>query len=162
VPSRIYIFLWLLANNKTLTRDNLEKRRELNDKICLFCTEVETISHLFYECCVAKRIWEVMAEITDVPLITDFESMAKWWIRGEKCNPDNVIYAVVLSSLWKLKISLCFQGDGVRRLLVSCTKLMGELNTTEQLRRCCAAGDLGRELEVRGTRRERAIGLEAT
>jgi hypothetical protein len=91
-------------------------RRELNDKICLFCTEVETISNLFYECCVAKRIWEVMAEITDVPLITDFESMAKWWIRGKKCNPDNVIYAVVLSSLWKLKISLCFQGDGVRRL----------------------------------------------
>jgi hypothetical protein len=84
VSSRIYIFLWLLANNKTLIRDNLEKRRELNDKICLFCTEVETVSHLFYECCVAKRIWEVIAEITDLPLITDFESMAKWWIRGKK------------------------------------------------------------------------------
>ena len=27
VPSRIHVFLWLLANNKLLTRDNLSKRR---------------------------------------------------------------------------------------------------------------------------------------
>jgi hypothetical protein len=124
VTSRIHIFLWLLANNKTLTRDNLEKTRELNDKTCLFCTELESVSHLFYECCVARRIWEVIAEVTDLPLITDFESMAKWWIKGKKCNSVNVIYDAVLWSLWKLRNSLCFQGqcwDGVRRLLVSCT-----------------------------------------
>jgi hypothetical protein len=49
VPSRIHIFLWLLANNKTLTRDNLAKRKELNDKTCLFCAEYELVRHLFYE-----------------------------------------------------------------------------------------------------------------
>jgi hypothetical protein len=27
VPPRVHIFLWLLANNKTLTRDNLAKRK---------------------------------------------------------------------------------------------------------------------------------------
>jgi hypothetical protein len=27
VPPRVHIFLWLLANNKILTRDNLAKRR---------------------------------------------------------------------------------------------------------------------------------------
>jgi hypothetical protein len=27
VPSRVHIFLWLLSNNKTLTRDNLKKGR---------------------------------------------------------------------------------------------------------------------------------------
>jgi hypothetical protein len=31
VPSRLHIFLWLLANNKTLTRHNLAKRRSLDD-----------------------------------------------------------------------------------------------------------------------------------
>jgi hypothetical protein len=30
------VFLWLLANNKVLTRDNLAKRRAVNDKTCLF------------------------------------------------------------------------------------------------------------------------------
>jgi hypothetical protein len=36
VPSRLHVFLWLLANNKVLTRDNLAKRRAVNDKTCLF------------------------------------------------------------------------------------------------------------------------------
>jgi hypothetical protein len=36
VPSRLHVFLWLLANNKVLTRDNLVKRRPVNDKTCLF------------------------------------------------------------------------------------------------------------------------------
>jgi hypothetical protein len=64
-----------------------------------------------FEYCVARRIWEVIVEITDLPLITDFESMAKWWIRGKKCNSINVLYTVVLWSLWKLRNSLCFQGQ---------------------------------------------------
>lgn len=28
IPLRIHIFLWLLSNNKLLTRDNLSKRRD--------------------------------------------------------------------------------------------------------------------------------------
>jgi hypothetical protein len=36
VPPIIQIFLWLLAKNKSLTRDNLAKRREVADKTCLF------------------------------------------------------------------------------------------------------------------------------
>jgi hypothetical protein len=54
VPPRLHIFLWLLANNKVLTRDNLSKRRELNDVSCLFCTEDESVHHLFFGCCVKK------------------------------------------------------------------------------------------------------------
>lgn len=42
VPPRIHIFLWLLANNKLLTRDNLAKRREVADKTCLFCSDHES------------------------------------------------------------------------------------------------------------------------
>jgi hypothetical protein len=30
----VHIFLWLLANNKTLTRDNLAKRRKVDDETC--------------------------------------------------------------------------------------------------------------------------------
>jgi hypothetical protein len=49
IPLRLHIFLWLLANNKTLTRDNLDKRKSLDDKTCLFCSEPESMSHLFSE-----------------------------------------------------------------------------------------------------------------
>jgi hypothetical protein len=48
VPSRVPIFLWLLANNKVLTRDNLAKRRSVDDKSCIFCSDDESVSHLFF------------------------------------------------------------------------------------------------------------------
>jgi hypothetical protein len=48
VPPRINFFLWLLSNNKLLTRDNLGKRRKVDDQTCLFCNEPESISHLFF------------------------------------------------------------------------------------------------------------------
>jgi hypothetical protein len=47
VLPRVHIFLWLLANNKTLTRDNLAKRRKVENESCLFCSERESVRHLF-------------------------------------------------------------------------------------------------------------------
>jgi hypothetical protein len=48
IPSRVHIFLWLLANNKVLTRDNLAKRKSVDDKTCMFCFEFESMCHLFF------------------------------------------------------------------------------------------------------------------
>jgi hypothetical protein len=39
VPPRLHIFLWLLVNNKILTRDNLAKRKKIEDLSCLFCSD---------------------------------------------------------------------------------------------------------------------------
>jgi hypothetical protein len=55
-PPRVYIFLWLLVNNKTLTRDNLVKRRNLDDKTCVFYNEPESVTHLFFQCCVTQAM----------------------------------------------------------------------------------------------------------
>jgi hypothetical protein len=111
-----------------------------------------------FEYCVARRIWEVIVEITDLPLITDFESMAKWWIRGKKCNSINVLYTVVLWSLWKLRNSLCFQGQcwaRVRRLLVSCARMVRNWALLNSSKDAARVEIWAKELEVRGTRSER-------
>jgi hypothetical protein len=55
VPPRIHFFLWLLSNDKLLTRNNLEKSRKVEDLTCLFCSENESIAHLFFDCAVAKQ-----------------------------------------------------------------------------------------------------------
>jgi hypothetical protein len=55
VPPRIHFFLWLLSNNKLLTRDNLEKRSKVEDITCLFCQEPESVAHLFFGCVVASQ-----------------------------------------------------------------------------------------------------------
>jgi hypothetical protein len=88
--SRIHIFLCLLANNKTLTRDNLAKRRQVDDPTCVFCCELETVKHLFFECCVAQALWLELSEVLGLEVGNDFESLAKMWL-SEKCfNMANV------------------------------------------------------------------------
>jgi hypothetical protein len=57
VPPRLHIFLWLLANNKTLTRDNLSRIRKVEDSSCLLCNETKSVHHLFFGCCIAKVLW---------------------------------------------------------------------------------------------------------
>lgn len=47
VPPRVHFFLWLVYKNKVLTRDNLGKRRKVEDATCLFCCESESIQKTF-------------------------------------------------------------------------------------------------------------------
>lgn len=35
LPPRVQFFLWLMSQNKLLTRDNLQKRRDISDPTCL-------------------------------------------------------------------------------------------------------------------------------
>ena len=72
VPPRLHVFLWLLANNRLLTRDNLAKRRYVDDLSCLFYSEPETCHHLFFDCFVAKMVWVTISEIVDTPVGADF------------------------------------------------------------------------------------------
>jgi hypothetical protein len=76
IPPRVEFFLWLLSNDRLLTRDNVAKRRNVNDPACLFCSEPESITHLFFDCCVAKNIWLIVSEVLNQNLGTDFESIA--------------------------------------------------------------------------------------
>jgi hypothetical protein len=108
VPPRIHIFLWFVANNKTLTRDNLLKRRPVEDGSCLFCVEQESVAHLFFVCCIARAFWCWIIEIAGVELGSDFESIARFWILGNKYNMLNVLSSVVLWTLWKTRSILCF------------------------------------------------------
>jgi hypothetical protein len=56
VQPRVHVFLWLLANNKLLSKDNLAKRQHVPDIRCIFCNEAESVAYLFFECAVAKEI----------------------------------------------------------------------------------------------------------
>jgi hypothetical protein len=111
VPPRIHIFLWLLANNITFTRDNLAlaKRREVLDKTCVFCSENESVAHLLFGC-IAQCFWSVISEIIGFSIVSDFESMAKWWLREERYNDVNVLGVAVLWTIWKTRNGMYFQG----------------------------------------------------
>jgi hypothetical protein len=54
---RIHVFLWILTNNKTLTRYNLHKCQHEVGRTCLFCPQLETANHVFFKCFVVNQMW---------------------------------------------------------------------------------------------------------
>jgi hypothetical protein len=72
VPPRLHIFFWLLANGKVLTRDNLAKRRHVEDKTCLFCNEAKPMSMssmiVVWQKCCGKECWRSLVYPWSPPL----------------------------------------------------------------------------------------------
>lgn len=127
IPPRVQVFLWLLCNNKLLTRDNLGKRKKLDDASCIFCAEPESISHLFFECCVATKVWEACSEFLPNPVGSDFLSVARWWISNNKHAVLNTCISAILCNLWNVRNAICFQGlvwSGVKMVILEATRMM--------------------------------------
>ena len=50
IPLKIKIFLWLLKQDKILTKSNLMKKGWNSDTTYHFCGDFETTNHLFVTC----------------------------------------------------------------------------------------------------------------
>jgi hypothetical protein len=127
VPPRLHIFLWLLANNKLLTRDNLLKRKNLDDVSCLFCSEPESVCHLFFECCVSKIMWQNFSEMCGKKIGTDFESVASLWLCAKKFKSINIGTIAVMWGIWKMRNCMRFQENqwlGMQGFFFKCAKLI--------------------------------------
>jgi hypothetical protein len=142
IPSRVQFFLWLLSSNRLLTRDNLAKRREVNYPTCLFCDEQESISHLFFQCCVAKHVWAAISGWLEREMGEDFESIASLWIANKRHMIRNIVSSAVLWVLWKLRNLLYFQGvpwSGMKKVFAMTGRMlrgwlpMFKLNVQEKL-----------------------------
>jgi hypothetical protein len=59
LPLTIKIFIWFLKKGVILTKDNLAKNWQ-GSKYCCFCSNFETIQHMFFECNYAKFLWPVL------------------------------------------------------------------------------------------------------
>jgi hypothetical protein len=58
VPLKIKLFTWLLAENKILSWEILQRRGFSGPGICLLCKlNVETTQHLFLDCDFAVEVW---------------------------------------------------------------------------------------------------------
>jgi hypothetical protein len=58
LPLKIQVFLWLIQNDRLLTKQNMGKRGWLGDQLCSFCHQaIETVDHLFVTCDYFQQIW---------------------------------------------------------------------------------------------------------
>ena len=77
---------------------------------CMFCTDEESIQHLFFDCIVAKNVWRVVSGFFNTPLGSDYTSVARFWIANKKHAVLNSVCASVLWSLWKIRNNMVFNG----------------------------------------------------
>jgi hypothetical protein len=100
----------VIIQEQNVNKRQSGKRQTLDDYTCLFCTEKESIHHLFFDCVVARRMWDLVSQVIDVQIGSNFESMAKLWLCNKKFGVANVVSSVVCWSIWKLRNLICFQG----------------------------------------------------
>lgn len=108
VPPKIHVFLWLVSHNKIMTRDNLRKRHKIKPLDCVFCSENESVHHLFFGCVVAKYVWTVIGEYFNISLGDDYLSIARFWLSNMKNSALNVACAAAMWYLWKIRNSMIF------------------------------------------------------
>jgi hypothetical protein len=105
VLPKIHFFLWLLAHRKNLTRDNLVKRQSVDELSCLFCNELETCDHLFFDCAIATVVKKILKINADV---INFDVIAGLWKNGKHNAVANVVSAAVLWTIWLTRNDMCF------------------------------------------------------
>jgi hypothetical protein len=81
IPYKIKIFTWLMENNAILTKDNMIKRKWTGDSTCMFCNQVESLEHLFFQCTVAKCVWGTVGVYLGTGSIPGDINRYKRWIK---------------------------------------------------------------------------------
>lgn len=98
IPAKIKVFLWLMMNNATLTKDNLLKRKWSGDPSCYFCDNDENISHLFFQCSTAKTVWAIVARSIGADNIP--RSLSQCWAWCEHWLPNGSSFIPLGSQLY--------------------------------------------------------------
>lgn len=127
IPPRVHFFLWLVIKNRALTRDNLAKRRKVEDQNCLFCLEKESIHHVFFDCVVDKQCWCIMSDILGCSVGENMTNVGKYWLSNKKYCLVNMVSSAVIWSIWKLRNDLCFQRYGWRSMEMLLFRISGLL-----------------------------------
>ena len=112
IPAKIKIFLWLISNDAILTKENLKKRKWQGDPQCVFCDNLETTDHLFFQCPVAKVIWSIVAKCfgaNNIPV--NLQQCWRWceiWLPfGKKFHPWGI--GAICWAIWKCRNKASFE-----------------------------------------------------
>jgi hypothetical protein len=114
IPLKIKIFLWYIWKGVILTKDNLAKRKWQGSLKCCFCNSLETIQHLFFDCPLARSVWNVVYITFGVRPPVSFAHLLGSWVRSFPAKIRNqclVGLAALLWALWLNRNEAVFQNS---------------------------------------------------
>jgi zinc-binding in reverse transcriptase len=87
--------LLLVHKNRILTKDNLLKKKRLEDPKCIFYGEDKTVHHLFVKCSIASCLWLCICNYNNYNSINDL-----WFIDVLFSYKNIEIYELVKGGLY--------------------------------------------------------------
>ncbi|CAL4918480.1 unnamed protein product [Urochloa decumbens] len=105
IPCKIKIFLWYIQKGVLLTKDNLVKRKWKGDTACCFCSCNEDIQHLFFECHLAKSIWNTISIAFNVRIPVSFADLFGDWLRCWTKNNRRLVCVGLSAMCWAIWLS---------------------------------------------------------
>lgn len=122
MPLKIKIFMWLAKQDVILTKDNLLRKKWKGDPNCAFCSEKETIDHLFFGCNVSKYVWSIIAVTVGANCRPESIDQYMSWIKQYLPNGMKFHFvglAAIIWATWKLRNRMCFE----KKLIQSPTEI---------------------------------------
>ncbi|XP_058740873.1 uncharacterized protein LOC131613201 [Vicia villosa] len=112
-PRSVFIF-WLACNGRLATKERMKRFGLIQDDRCVFCSQQETIGHLFFCCIRFRNIWERVLNwinITHSPI--DWDRELVWTIRnckGRSWRATLLKSAIteIVYALWKVRNEIVF------------------------------------------------------
>ena len=89
----------------TLTKDNLIKRNWKGCAKCCFCNSNETIQHLFFDCHVARLVWNIISIAFGIQTPSSVSNMLGPWRRSFPRKQRKTILIGVTALCWAIWIS---------------------------------------------------------
>ena len=129
IPLKTKNFAWYLRKGVILTKDNLAKRNWQGSPKCCFYHHDETISHLFFQCKLARSIWSVIQVASNLYPPRSVANTFGNWLRGIDPTYRILIRVgaiAIIWSLWLCRNDMVFNGklSSPLQVLYRCTSML--------------------------------------
>jgi hypothetical protein len=73
--------------------------------------KMKLFNHLFFQCVVAKAIWQLVGGVIGCDIGRDYLSIASKWINKNKCYGVNIFTTAVMRSVWLTRNDMVFNNQ---------------------------------------------------
>ena len=103
IPHKVCHFAWRACRDTLPTKENLVRRKVLNDGVCELCNSgLESSCHLFWECSRAHEVWDSL-KLFNIPPSIHFSSfMDLLWFGAVEAEWDSTLIEKVVMLAWAI------------------------------------------------------------
>lgn len=113
---KIKLFSWKMLKGALPVGERLNQRHVPVDPLCKRCGDYESITHLFFQCSYARKVWSLAPFVSEVECSVMVDLAASWgslcarpWLPPAGVTSD-ALAPWILWNLWKARNKLVFEG----------------------------------------------------